>query len=504
MKKSFLTLIILTIILFCGCGSEVRQIISFDDLKSARIGVWPGGLYEKLARNYFPNAQYISLEGTVNFIEGLRQHKIDAFIIGKAYADNFKNKGIDVKYLPQSLGDVPISYIFPKNEHGQNLCNQMNEFLAKVEASGELDALKQKWFSDNESDKIFTKTPSTGANGKIKIATNADGPPFIYLRNQQVVGYEAELIDKFCAAYGYDYEIKVEFFPAMLADVTEEKVNVGMNAVEIMPEREQNVYFANPDYIEQAVVIVEAEYAGGENFFAAITKRIQISLLDENRWKLILEGAEQTISITLASIIFGTLLGLAMYMLYREGNRLAKKIIDGIYRTLQGVPILVMLMFFYYVIFGSLNVPASFVAVIVFSIVLSVSVFIILKDGADSISKGQMEAALSLGYSERRAFVKFILPQVIRNNFKQYQLALNINLMETALVGYISVQDLTRVADLIRALTYDAFVPLVTITIVYLLLSRLLLFATDLIEQRINPKNRSREKILEGVTSVRS
>ena len=499
MKNFFLPLIVLAAILIFGCGGEDKQINSFDDLKHARIGVWPGGLYEKLARSHFPNAQYIPVEGTVNFIEGLRQHKIDAFIIGKAYADNFKDKGIDVKYLPQSLGDVPLSYIFPKNEDGQKLCNQMNEFLAKAKASGELNALKQKWFSDKESDKIFTKSNLSGANGKIKIATNADGPPFSYLRNQQVVGYEPELIDKFCAAYGYDYEIKVEFFPAMLADVTAEKVNVGMNAIEIMPEREQNVYFANPNYIEQAVAVVEAEYAGGENFFAAITKRIHISLLDEDRWKMILEGAEQTIYITLASIIFGTLLGLAMYMLYREGNRLAKKIIDGIYRTLQGVPILVMLMFFYYVIFGSINVPASFVAVAVFSIVLSVSVFIIIKDGAESISRGQTEAALSLGYSGRRAFVKFILPQIVRKFFRQYQLALNINLMETAIVGYISVQDLTKMADLIRARTYDAFVPLIAIAIVYGILSRLLLFATDRIEHRINPKNRSREKILEGV-----
>ena len=497
--KKFFALIFLTAILICGCQNEGKQINSFDDLKHARIGVWPGGLYEKLARNHFPNAQYISLEGTGDFIEGLKQHKIDAFVIGKAYADNFKSMGIDVKYLPQSLGDAPLSYIFPKTERGQNLCNQMNEFLAKVEASGELDALKKKWFSNKESDKIFTRTPSTGTLGKITIATNADGAPFNYIHNQQVVGYEAELIDKFCAAYGYDYEIKVEFFPAMLADVTEEKVNVGMNAVEIMPEREQNVYYAKPNYIEQAVVVIEAEYAGGENFFAAITKRIQISLLDENRWILLAKGVEQTIYITLASIIFGTLLGLAMYMLYREGNRLAKKIIDGIYRTLQGVPILVMLMFFYYVIFGSVNVPASFVAVIVFSIVLSVSVFIIIKDGAKSISIGQTEAALSLGYSGRRAFMKFILPQIVRNSFRQYQLALNITLMETAIVGYISVQDLTKMADLIRARTYDAFVPLIAIAIVYGILSRLLLFATDRIEHKINPKNRSREKILKGV-----
>ena len=95
--------------------------------------------------------------------------------------------------------------------------------------------------------------------------------------------------------------------------------------------------------------------------------------------------------------------------------------------------------------------------------------------------------------------MKFILPQIVRNLFSQYQVALNITLMETAIVGYIAVQDLTRMADLIRARTYDAFIPIITITIVYLVLSRLLLMITDWTARRINPKNRSREKILKGV-----
>lgn len=141
----------------------------------------------------------------------------------------------------------------------------------------------------------------------------------------------------------------------------------------------------------------------------------------------------------------------------------------------------------------------SVVAVVVFSIMLSVTVFIILKDGSESISGGQMEAALSLGFSERRAFIKFILPQVIRNYFATYQLNLNIIMLETAIVGYISVQDLTRTADLIRARTYDAFIPIITIALVYLLLSKILFFVTDIIARKINPKNRSLEKILDGV-----
>ncbi len=496
--KKFL-LIICAALLIAGCGDDVKQINSIDDLKTARIGAWPKCAYELKAREVLPEAQFVGLDFISDLVQNLKQRKIDAFVLGKTYVENLKFEGVDVDYLPQSLGDVPISYVFTKNERGQKLCNQMNEFLAKAEASGELDALRNKWLHSDESKRTFTKSNLSGENGTLKVTTEAKGTPFEYLRDGQVVGFEVELLDKFCAAYGYDYEIKVDIFETMLIEVTTGRIDIGMDAIEILPEREKSMLFANPTDIEQTVAVINPGTSGKENFFAALEHRIKTSLFDENRWRMILEGAGRTLAITLTSTIFGTLLALAMYMLYREGNRRVNKIIDEIYRTLQGVPTMVLLLIFYYVVFANFDLPAIIVAIVVFSIVLSITVFIMLKSGAESISRGQTEAALSLGYSGRRAFVKFILPQVVRNNFKQYQLALNVTLLETAVVGYISVQDLTRVADLIRARTYDAFVPLIAIAIVYLLLSRLLLFVTDCIARRLDPKNRSREKILDGV-----
>ena len=493
MRKIILMIMLITLMI-SGCHNENREIKSLDDLKTARIGAWPESGYELKARAMFPNAKIVNLDFLSDLVQSLKQNKIDAFVVGKSYAENLKYEGVEVDYLPQSLGDVPISYIFPKNERGQKICSQMNEFIALIEANGELDELKNKWLRSDESKRIFTKSKLSGENGKVIICTDAQSPPFVYLREGQIVGFEAEIIDKFCANYGYDYEIKVENFLTMLADVTTGKVDFGMDAFEILPEREKNMMFANPIHVEQAVAVINSESSGVFN----ITARIKSSLIDESRWKMILDGTLTTLTITFFSIIFGTLLGLAIYLLYREKTP-ANRLIDAIYRTLQGVPMMVLLLFFYYVIFGSINLPASAVAVVVFSIVMSISVFTMIKSGAESISGGQMEAALSLGFSERRAFIKFILPQVIRNNFANYQLQLNAIMLETAIVGYIAVQDLTRMADLIRARTYDAFIPIITIALVYLLLSKLLFLITDIISRKIESKNRKKTEILRGV-----
>jgi len=72
-------------------------------------------------------------------------------------------------------------------------------------------------------------------------------------------------------------------------------------------------------------------------------------------------------------------------------------------------------------------------------------------------------------------------------------------LLETAIVGYIAVQDLTKTADLIRARTYDALVPIVAIGIIYLILSRLLMKVADKISEKIDPKNRKQNEILKDV-----
>ena len=493
MRRIILMIMLITLMI-SGCQNGNREIKSLDDLKTARIGAWADSGYEIKAREVFPNAKFVHLDFLSDLVQNLKQNKIDSFVIGKTYVENLKFEGIDIDYLPQSIGEVNLGYILPKNERGQKICSQMNEFIALIEANGELDELKNKWMHSDESKRTFTKSKLSGENGKVIICTDAQSPPFVYLREGQIVGFEAEIIDKFCANYGYDYEIKVENFLTMLADITTGKVDFGMNAFEILPEREKNMLFSNPTQVEQIVLVVNSESKDVFN----IKERIKSSFIEENRWKMILDGTLTTLTITFFSIIFGTLLGLAIYLLYREKTP-ANRLIDAIYRTLQGIPMMVLLLFFYYVVFGSINLPASAVAVVVFSIVMSISVFTMIKSGAESISGGQMEAALSLGFSERQAFIKFILPQIVRNNFANYQLQLNAIMLETAIVGYIAVQDLTRMADLIRARTYDAFIPIITIALVYFLLSKLLFLITDIINRKIEPKNRKKTEILRGV-----
>ena len=92
---------------------------------------------------------------------------------------------------------------------------------------------------------------------------------------------------------------------------------------------------------------------------------------------------------------------------------------------------------------------------------MSVIFFGMLKVGVGAIDKGQTEAAYALGYTDRRAFFRVVFPQALPHFMPSYKRSITELIKATAIVGYVAVQDLTKMGDLIRSRTYEAFFPLI-------------------------------------------
>ena len=99
----------------------------------------------------------------------------------------------------------------------------------------------------------------------------------------------------------------------------------------------------------------------------------------------------------------------------------------------------------------------------------------------EGIDKGQTEAGLSLGYTPARTFLKFIMPQAFATVLPVYKGEIISLVKTTSIVGFIAVQDLTKVGDIIRSRTFDAFFPLVMVAILYFVLSWIFATALDFI-----------------------
>ena len=100
--------------------------------------------------------------------------------------------------------------------------------------------------------------------------------------------------------------------------------------------------------------------------------------------------------------------------------------------------------------------------------------FAMLKSGVGAVDKGQTEAAWALGYSDRRAFFRVVLPQALPHFFPAYKGEITATIKATAIVGYVAVQDLTKMGDIVRSRTYDAFFPLIAVAVIYFILAWLI------------------------------
>ena len=336
-------------------------------------------------------------------------------------------------------------------------------------------------------------------NGTLRIAT-IQNPPFMFTRKGMACGYEMELFYRFCLENGYAIEVYGVTADAIIAAVPTGKTDTACSGISITEERKESMLFSDPDYTGGTVLLVRSGSSGsGSGFFRSIGDNFYKTFIREDRWKMFLEGIGTTVLITVLSIVFGTILGFFVFMLCRNGNPVANVITRFFIWLIHGMPVVVLLMILYYIIFVSVSISGSIVSIIGFTLIFGSAVFSMLKAGVGAVDVGQTEAAYALGFSDRRTFYKVILPQALPHFMPQYKAQITTLIKATAVVGYVAVQDLTKVGDIIRSRTYDAFFPLISVAVIYFILAALLTFIVNRIETVVDPKKRSRERILRGV-----
>ncbi|MBQ4401453.1 MAG: transporter substrate-binding domain-containing protein, partial [Synergistaceae bacterium] len=109
------------------------------------------------------------------------------------------------------------SFVNAKTEKGKKLCDEMSEFIRKIKASGELDAVLSKWQGADEASKIppdFKSLPAK--NGTLTYAAEGSYPPFSYYKGTKLAGIDLDLAVRFCEAYGYGLDVQIMFFDATL------------------------------------------------------------------------------------------------------------------------------------------------------------------------------------------------------------------------------------------------------------------------------------------------
>ena len=475
---------------------------SVEELRQKRIGIQTGTNYDLLIRNAFPDAKPSYYNNQSDLLAALTAGKIDAFPSDEPVIRYIINQGYaGITYIPEYIDSFDFAYCFSKTDDGERLCAEFSEFIGSLQADGMLSELKEKWFGADETGKQIPDYRTFPApKGTLIMATDGDYPPFEYVRNGEVVGYDVDIAAKFCEAYGYGLQVQIMNIDAVLPAVQSGKCDFVGSALTITPERAESVLFSTPNYSGGVVLVVRSNAGNQEStFWSGIKSSFDKTFIREKRWSLFLEGITNTLLITVLSLLCGTALGFGVFMLCRNGNRIANGIIRFSMWLVQGTPMVVLLMILFYIVFGKAAISGVLVAVIGFTLTFGASVFGLLKMGVGAVDSGQYEAAYALGYPNRRTFFTIILPQALPHVLPAYKGEIVSLIKATAIVGYIAVQDLTKMGDIVRSRTYEAFFPLIAVTVIYFALEALLGFVISRIGLSLDPRRRKPEDILRGV-----
>lgn len=499
MKKLLCILALLLFVTSCSSENALdgEQITSIDQLSGLKVGNVVGSIYEPYMEENFSDWEITNFSNRSEMVLALRTGKISGFIVDDCTALAFISDNKELTHLEDKLLPVDTSFVFSKSK--SDLKDEFNKYLAKVKEEGYLSYLKEKWVTSYNHDLKTPERTYSGTKGIINIVAGFDAPPMSYIVEDKCTGYEVELIERFCEDNGYTPNFQNTSFDSLLMGIATNKYDVGISNISYTEERAKSVDFSDPVYNSYGMVVVvnkevlanQAASGSSDN-----ENNTPISIKTEGSYlQLIIDGLATTCTIVFMSLLIGTVLGFVYYMICRKHIKV-RKAFDILAFVVSRIPVVVILMTLFYVIFTSSSISGTVISIIGFSLITSLSVYSMLKTGVEAIDKGQTEAALALGYNENQTLFKFILPQALRIIMPSYKNEIISLIKSSSIVGYITVQDLTRVSDIVRSRTYEAFWPLLITAVLYFAMAWGLSYLADILQQKYLPNEKTKEEIL--------
>jgi polar amino acid transport system permease protein len=204
-------------------------------------------------------------------------------------------------------------------------------------------------------------------------------------------------------------------------------------------------------------------------------------------WPQLLQGALVTVEVTSVSLLLGCVLGLLIGMgrLHPE-RRLIYSLCTAYLAVIRGTPLLVQLFILFFGLpqFG-IMLPAFLCGVLGLGIYSGAYVSEIVRGAIQSIDRGQMEAARSIGLSSRQAMLNVILPQAVVRMIPPLGNEFIALIKNSALVSLLTIHDLMHEGQKIISVSYRSLEVYLAIALMYFVLTGLTTLALRHVEQRL-------------------
>ncbi len=508
MKKIYtIFLILLTLLSLCSCSgndknNEIDDTYTYhlekeeldERLGNAKLSILLGGIDEVEIPKLYPNATILTYTSNADKLFALLSGKVDYAIASNSQAILYSRKNnYEYEYCDTPLYTMGNS--FALREGNVELKEKIDECIKTLREDGTLDQLNQKWVIEGNysiDDIPYIEDENAPV---LRVGTDGASEPFSFVYNNQLAGHDIELISRIAYMLGMRIEISQMPFSSTIVALTTGKVDVAPT-VTPTSERDKQVDFSDV-YYEAYIVALSKKDGVNSSLISDLKDSFISTFISENRWMMFVDGIKVTLIIALFSFVLATLVGILLCLMLLSKNKVFNNLASIYVRIASGVPILVWLMLLYYVVFNGVNISSIIVSIIALGLQSGASLSGIFKTGIDSIDVGQKEAAEALGFSSVAIYTKIIIPQAILRVFDLYKGEFVSLVKTTSIVGYVAINDITKVSDLIRSRTYEAFFPLITTALIYFVITYLIVVLLNIVQKRINPK--FRKTILKGV-----
>lgn len=215
----------------------------------------------------------------------------------------------------------------------------------------------------------------------------------------------------------------------------------------------------------------------------------ETAFIEGDRWKLYINGLGITLQIAFFAAILGLLIGTVLALMKLSTKRNGKKTIwariaNAYIDIIRGTPSVLQLLIMWFIIMANCK-NGMLVASLSFGINSGAYVAEIVRAGIMAVDNGQTEAGRSLGLSKAQTMIYIVIPQAVKNVLPPIGNEFIVLLKETAIVGYVSLTDLTRVANQISSRTYEAFMPLIGAAVIYFVIIKILTILLYRLERRL-------------------
>ena len=408
-------------------------------------------------------------------LQALLDGKAEVLVADETFLDSQARAEFGIRIACLSEVGFPTAFMFRKDD--QSLADTLNALQERMFLDKSMDTLKTFWLEEGYLDqKEFTHILPEEEGEPLRVACVISTAPLAFLVGDDWYGLEIDIIRELAR----DLHRPIEFSDYSITTgsmaLRNGIVDVMLGSLFITPERQQEFLFSEPYHECKAAYYVKDDVASaaGGSFWSRFKDDIFQNLIKEDRWKYITSGLWETIKITLFSILLGSILGVGLCAMARSRRKWLRSAASVYNWFIAGIPMLVLLLIFFYVILAKSGLSHSFIAIVAFSLHFAAGAGHVYETSLDAVPQGQTEAGLALGFTRMQTLAYIVLPQAIKRGLPLFRGQCISLLKGTSIVGYIAIHDLTRAGDIIRSRTFDAFIPLLVVTVIYFILAWLL------------------------------